>query len=247
VREYESTLIIQPEISDEGVGALHERLDGALEGFGSIRLLYDDLGKRRLAYEIQNFQKGRYVMLRFLDEGSNIMALERALGLEDSIIRFLIVQVTDAVEDVAARQAEAAEEERLRAEKAAERAAREAEEAERQKLETAKAEELAAAEREAASQKAAAAAEESKDTAGESESGEAVAAEGEPSEPVAAESKPVAAEGKPAVAESKPVVAEGEATADEEPVAAAKDDESAAPIAAKGEAAEAASAEEVVG
>jgi len=137
MREYESTLIIQPEISDEGVGTLQERLDGILEGFGAIRLIYDDLGKRRLAYEIQNFQKGRYVMLRFLDEGSNIKAIERALGLEDSIIRFLTVQVDDAVEDVAARRAEAAEEERIRAEKAAERATREAEEAERQKLEEA--------------------------------------------------------------------------------------------------------------
>jgi small subunit ribosomal protein S6 len=148
VREYESTLIIQPEISDEGVGALQERLDGVLSGFGAIRLLYDDLGKRRLAYEIQNFQKGRYVMLQFLDGGSNIKAIERALGLEDSIIRFLTVQVSDAVEDVAARQAKAAEEERTRAERAAERAAREAEEAARQQAEVAEEEELEAAEAE---------------------------------------------------------------------------------------------------
>ena len=149
MREYEVTLIIQPEISDEGVGALQERLDATLEGFGTTRLLYDDLGKRRLAYEIQNFQKGRYVMLRFLDDGSNIKGLERALGLEDSIIRFLTVQVSDAVEDVAARKAEAVEEERIRAERAAERAAREAEEAARQQLEAAEAEKLAAAEPEA--------------------------------------------------------------------------------------------------
>ena len=149
MRDYETTLIIQPEISDEGIGALQERLDGILEGFGAVRLLYDDLGKRRLAYEIQNFQKGRYVMLRFLDDGSNIKGLERALGLEDSIIRFLTVQVSDAVEDVAARKAEAVEEERIRAERAAERAAREAEEAARQQLEAAEAEKLAAAEPEA--------------------------------------------------------------------------------------------------
>ncbi len=153
MRDYETTLIIQPEISDEGVGALQKRLDGILEGFGAVRLLYDDLGKRRLAYEIQNFQKGRYVMLRFLDDGSNIKGLERALGLEDSIIRFLTVQVSDAVEDVAARKAEAVEEERIRAERAAERAAREAEEAARQQLEAAEAEKLAAAEREAAAKR----------------------------------------------------------------------------------------------
>jgi small subunit ribosomal protein S6 len=227
VREYETTLIIQPEISDEGVGALQERLDGILEGFGTLRLIYDDLGKRRLAYEIQNFQKGRYVMLRFLDDGSNIKGLERALGLEDSVIRFLTVQVSDAVEDVAARQAEAAEEERIRAEKAAERAAREAEEAarqlaeetERQQAEAAEAEKRAAAEAEAPPEAAPEAAAEA--------APEAAAEEAKPSAPVAAED-------------------ESKATPDEKPKAAAEDDESAAPVAAKGETAEAAAAEEVV-
>ncbi len=191
MREYETTLIIQPEISDEGVGTLQERLDGILEGFGTIRLIYDDLGKRRLAYEIQNFQKGRYVMLRFLDEGSNIKPLERALGLEDSIIRFLTVQVNDAVEDVAARQAEAAEEERIRAEKAAERAAREVEEAERQKVEEAERQqaEAAEAEKRAAAAAAATAAGESKAAADAEPETAAKAAtdEGESTEPAAAE------------------------------------------------------------
>ena len=148
MREYETTLIVQPEISDEGIASLQQRLDGTLEGSNGIRLLYDDLGKRRLAYEIQNFQKGRYVMLRFLDEGTSIPGLERALRLEDSIIRFLTVQVSDDVEDVPARQAAAAEEVRVRAEKAAERAAREAEEAERMEKERAEADKRAQAERE---------------------------------------------------------------------------------------------------
>ena len=129
MREYESTLIIQPEISDEGVGTLQERLDGTLEGFGAIRLIYDDLGKRRLAYEIQNFQKGRYVMLQFLDSGQLIPRLERVLRLDDSVLRFLTVLVAEDVPDVEARKAEAAEEVRIREQKAAERAAREAEEA----------------------------------------------------------------------------------------------------------------------
>jgi small subunit ribosomal protein S6 len=202
VREYESTLIIQPEISDEGVGALQKRLDGIVEGFGAIRLIYDDLGKRRLAYEIQNFQKGRYVMLRFLDDGSNITGLERAFGLEDSIIRFLTVQVSDAVEDVAARQAEAAEEERIRAEKAAERAAREAEEAarqqveetERQQAEAAEAEKRAAAEAEAPPEVAPEVAPEAPPEAATEVAPEAAAEEAEPSAPVAAQDESKASE-----------------------------------------------------
>ena len=207
MREYEVTLIIQPEISDEGVGALQERLDGVLEAAGAIRLLYDDLGKRRLAYEIQNFQKGRYVTLRFIDDGSNIKGLERALGLEDSIIRFLTVQVSDAVEDVAARKAEAVEEERIRAEKAAERAAREAEEAARQQAEAAEAEKLAAAERKTAAD------DEPKEASEDAATSAPVAAEGKAAETAA----PVAAEGEAAEA-AAPVAAEGgaaEAAAEE--------------------------------
>ena len=160
-------------------------------------MIYDDLGKRRLAYEIQNFQKGRYVMLRFLDDGSNIKGLERALGLEDSIIRFLTVQVSDAVEDVAARKAEAVEEERIRAEKAAERVAREAEEAARQQLEAAEAEKLAAAKpeetaddepQEASKNAETSASEDAKTTASEdAETSAPVTAEGGAAEAVGAE------------------------------------------------------------
>ena len=127
MREYETTFIIQPEISDEGVQVLCERLDGILGKNESVRLFYDDQGRRRLAYEIENFQKGRYITLMYLDSGSVVSELERSLKLDDSVLRFLTVQVTEEVQDIEARKAAAAELERLRAQKAAERAAREAE------------------------------------------------------------------------------------------------------------------------
>ncbi len=153
MREYETTLVVQPEISDEGVQALCERLDGILEKNESTRLGYDDQGRRRLAYEIQNFQKGRYITLSFLDLGRVVTELERSLRFDDSVLRFLTVQVDDEVRDIEARKAEAAELERVRAQKAAERAAREAEEA------------ALAAQAEAASREAAAAAAEGGDGA----------------------------------------------------------------------------------
>ncbi|MCP5056513.1 MAG: 30S ribosomal protein S6 [bacterium] len=128
MREYETTFIVQPEISDEGCAELLGRVDGVLEREGANRLLHDDQGKRRLAYEIRKFQKGRYVTTYYLDEGKAVAPLERVLRLDESVLRFLTVQRTDAVADVDARKAEAAEEERIRAERARERAEREAEE-----------------------------------------------------------------------------------------------------------------------
>jgi small subunit ribosomal protein S6 len=131
VREYETTFIVQPEISEEGLQAICERLDGLLEKRSAVRLFYDDMGRRRLAYEIRNFQKGQYLTLFYLDDGKVVPEIERALRLDDAVLRFLTVLANEDVKDIEARKAEAVEIERVRAERAAERAAREAKDAER--------------------------------------------------------------------------------------------------------------------
>ena len=128
MREYETTFIVQPEISDEAAKELLTRLDGLLERTGAIRLLHDDQGKRRLAYDIQKFQKGRYVTSYYLSDGSAVNVVERALRLEESVLRFLTVMADPEVIDIEARKARAAEDERMHAERARERAQREAEE-----------------------------------------------------------------------------------------------------------------------
>jgi small subunit ribosomal protein S6 len=128
MREYETTFIVQPEISDEGTQELLSRIDGLLERSQAIRLLHDDQGKRRLAYEIQKFQKGRYITSYYLSDGSAVGPVERALRLEESVLRFLTVMANPEVTDIEGRKARAAEEERMHAERARERALREAEE-----------------------------------------------------------------------------------------------------------------------
>lgn len=168
MREYETTFIVQPEISDEGIASLCMRLDEVLDKGEATRLMWDDMGRRRLAYEIRTFQKGRYLTLMYLDEGTAVPEIERTLRLEDSVLRFLTVQVNPEVADVEARKAEAAELERVRAEKAAERAAREAEDAAREAEEAARqAEEAAARAAAAESQEAEKAAEQPEEKAEE--------------------------------------------------------------------------------
>ena len=144
MREYETTFIVQPEISDEGLQAVCERLDGVLDKRGAVRLFYDDMGRRRLAYEIRNFQKGQYLTLFYLDDGKVVPEIERALRLDDAVLRYLTVLANEDVKDIEARKAEAVEIERVRAERAAERAAREAKDAEREAEEAAREAEEAA-------------------------------------------------------------------------------------------------------
>jgi small subunit ribosomal protein S6 len=203
LREYELTFIVQPEISDEGCEALQQKLDAVLAERGSIRLLYDDWGKRKLAYEIDRFQKGHYFVLSFLDDGKAVPELERLLRLEESALRFLTVLVDEQVKDIEGRKGWAEEEERVQAERRAERAAREAEEAKaREVAEQARAAEEAEQRRAAevaneqrAAEQAAEAAEQAAEDSGAAEAGEAASeapvaesgAEEAPQEPAADE------------------------------------------------------------
>jgi small subunit ribosomal protein S6 len=128
VREFDTTFIVQPEISEEGREALLAKLRGVLERAGATPLEVDDMGKKKLAYEIRRFQKGHYLSFLYLDSGKAVGELERALRLDESILRFLTVRRLDRIEDVETRRARAIDLEKIRKERAAERAVREAEE-----------------------------------------------------------------------------------------------------------------------
>lgn len=128
MHEYDTTFVVQPEISEEAREALIQKFGGILEQAGGVPLEIDDMGKRKLAYEIRKFQKGHYLSFFFLDDGGAVAELERAMRLEESILRYLTVRKEDEVDDLEARKARAVEAERIRKERAAERAEREAEE-----------------------------------------------------------------------------------------------------------------------
>jgi small subunit ribosomal protein S6 len=144
MREYETTVIVQPEISSEGTDSILEKMDEVLEQKGSTRLMCADLGKRKLSYEIAKFQKGHYYVLSFLDDGAAVSELEHTLRIEESVLRFMTIKVEEEVADIEARKEEGRIAEIEQQKRAAEKAAREAEvaaareEVERQAVEEAR-------------------------------------------------------------------------------------------------------------
>ncbi len=192
MREYEFTFVVQPEISEEGLTGVCEKFEGVLAKQGAEKLFYEDWGRRRLAYEIKKFQKGHYMVLHFLNDGTAVSEMERTARLDDSILRFLTVLADEEVEDIEARKAESVGFEEERVKKAAERAEREAEEAAARAAEAEAAAEAAraaalagpsaTAEGEAPSESA-----ESAEAAPDSEGGAETAAPAEETAPVADE------------------------------------------------------------
>ncbi len=129
MREYELIYIIQPDASDEREQEIHERIDGAIQGGQGLILLRDDWGRRKLAYEVDKFQKGHYFQLNFLGDGKFIVEMERLLRIDPEVLRFLTVLATEDVTDVDARIAWAKQEAEEKAKRRAEREKLEAERA----------------------------------------------------------------------------------------------------------------------
>ena len=232
MREYEFIYVVQPDIEPERLEEVHTKLESTITGGQGQILLRDDWGKRKLAYEIQKFQKGQYLFLQLLGDGKFIPEMERGLRIDPDVLRYMTIVIDDNVKDIGARIEWGKKETAERAERHAERERLDAERRERERVEAeeraARAEKEAAArvEKEAAAkaeQEASAAAE----TAAAAEPEAAAAAEPEAAaaaEPEAGASEPEAAAApKAAAAAETTPEPKAEATPAADPAPAASD------------------------
>ncbi len=139
MREYDLIYIIQPDATREREVEIHAKVASFVSEGGGTHLLRDDWGKRKLAYEIQKFQKGHYFQLSFLGNGAFVPDMERQLRLDVDVLRFLTVLANDNVKDIEARVTEAREYEAEQARRREERELLEAERAAREAAEAAEA------------------------------------------------------------------------------------------------------------
>ncbi len=90
---YELTYIINGVLNDDQIRGLVNRVTKFLEENGANLIEVDEWGTQRLAYQIRKKRNGHYVNLYFEAEGELIARLERALTLEDDILRFLTLKM----------------------------------------------------------------------------------------------------------------------------------------------------------
>lgn len=94
MREYEFTVVLQPELNDEDRKALLERLDGWLRPEGSElpEPTVKHWGQRQLAYPIKDYTDGYYVYYEIMLEPSALVEIERNIKFNDDILRHLFVR-----------------------------------------------------------------------------------------------------------------------------------------------------------
>jgi small subunit ribosomal protein S6 len=94
-RQYEALYVVSPEITEEGVTELHERVAEIVDQLGGKIDKTDNWGRRRLAYEIDRHKEGTYVLELFSGPAELVAELDRRLKVADDILRYLIVRVDE--------------------------------------------------------------------------------------------------------------------------------------------------------
>ncbi|MHB8073495.1 30S ribosomal protein S6 [Desulfosporosinus fructosivorans] len=95
MKAYEILYIIRPDLDEEATTALVDRLSGLVANFGGDNLTVEKWGKRRLAYEIQDYKEGQYILMNFEGEGRTSQEIERVMKISDDVMRFLTVRKED--------------------------------------------------------------------------------------------------------------------------------------------------------
>ncbi|MDQ0233171.1 small subunit ribosomal protein S6 [Metabacillus malikii] len=92
MRKYEIMYIIRPNIEDEAKKALVERFNNILSDNGAELTEAKEWGKRRLAYEINDFRDGYYMLLQVNAEAAAVQEFDRLAKISEDIIRHIVVK-----------------------------------------------------------------------------------------------------------------------------------------------------------
>ena len=87
--KYELMYIINPNLSEEETAAIVEKFKTLAEQHGTVEEV-EEMGKRKLAYEINYISEGYYVLMKFTCGPEFPAELDRVLGITDGVMRSLI-------------------------------------------------------------------------------------------------------------------------------------------------------------
>jgi small subunit ribosomal protein S6 len=92
MRKYEVMYIVRPDLEEEATKALVERFQAVATDNGGEIVNLKEMGKRRLAYEINDFREGFYVLMNLNAEPAVISELERLFNISEDVMRHLVVK-----------------------------------------------------------------------------------------------------------------------------------------------------------
>ena len=91
MNKYESVVIISPSVEEEKVKELSQKFTDIINNDGKLEKI-EELGKKKLAYEVKKNKEGYYVVINFEANPNLIAELERNYRIIDEVIKFITVK-----------------------------------------------------------------------------------------------------------------------------------------------------------
>lgn len=91
MNKYESVVIINPNLEAEKIKALISKFSDLINTDGKVNSV-EELGAKKLAYEIKKQTEGYYVVIKFEANPELITELERNYRITDEVIKFIVIK-----------------------------------------------------------------------------------------------------------------------------------------------------------
>lgn len=95
-RQYEAILILNPNVTEEELGTVQERVLNQIAVRGGEVSRVDTWGRRRMFYPIKHSRDGHYVICHFVADAPAIKLIENNWRITDGLLRHLVVRLGDA-------------------------------------------------------------------------------------------------------------------------------------------------------
>lgn len=93
MRQYETMFIMNPTMETEQTAELVQKYQTLISNQGGQVDELQEIGKRRLAYEIEGNREGYYVLLHYTAGTDVSKELERIMRIDENVVRYLTVRV----------------------------------------------------------------------------------------------------------------------------------------------------------
>ena len=92
LQDYELVYIVSPEVADEALEAVVNNISQFITSKNGVVSEVERWGKRKLAYPVERFLEGNYVLSKFKISPAWCKELEANLGISEEVLRHLLVK-----------------------------------------------------------------------------------------------------------------------------------------------------------
>ena len=91
MNKYESVVIVNPNLEEESIKNLIKKFSDLINTDGNVTSV-EEMGKRKLAYEIKKLKEGFYIVIKFEAKPELIAELERNYRITDEVMKFMVIK-----------------------------------------------------------------------------------------------------------------------------------------------------------